>query len=120
MFKLRKGDRLVIGLVLLVSAFLLISLGGRRKTSYHGLILKVKTADGEQGPYYLASFKEPTKLQFKGPVGTSVLEVSASGVRMLQSDCPDKVCIHMGTISKPGEMIICLPNMVFARLVENE
>lgn len=33
-------------------------------------------------------------------------------VFMLCADCPDKVCVKKGKISKKGESIICLPNRV--------
>ncbi len=53
-----------------------------------------------------------------GPVGESVIEVSGNQVRMLSSDCPDKICIHMGWISKPGQVIVCMPNRVIITLEE--
>ena len=31
-------------------------------------------------------------------------------IRMLQSSCPDKICVHHSAISDTGENIICLPH----------
>ncbi len=38
-----------------------------------------------------------------------------------EADCPDKLCIKQGKISKSGESIICLPHRVVATVInENE
>lgn len=47
------------------------------------------------------------------PVGEHVTVLAAPGrVRVLRSDCPDKLCEHMGWSSSPAKPIICLPNRV--------
>ena len=33
-----------------------------------------------------------------------------------ESDCPDKVCMRSGSISKSGESIICAPNRVAVKI----
>ena len=46
-------------------------------------------------------------------VGEHVTVLAAPGrVRVLRSDCPDKLCEHMGWSSSPAKPIICLPNRV--------
>lgn len=47
-----------------------------------------------------------------GPLGTSRFEVSGGRVRMLESPCPEKICINTGWIGRPGEVIACVPNRV--------
>ena len=32
------------------------------------------------------------------------------------SDCPDKVCVNTGALSKDGEWAACLPNRVFLKV----
>lgn len=32
--------------------------------------------------------------------------------RVTKADCPDQLCVRMGTISRAGESIVCLPNQV--------
>lgn len=39
-------------------------------------------------------------------------------VRMKEANCPDHLCIRQGTVSKDGQMIVCLPNRVTVRIVD--
>ena len=39
-----------------------------------------------------------------------------NGVRILESSCPAKVCVHAGWIKQPGETIICLPNKILLEI----
>ena len=32
--------------------------------------------------------------------------------RIEEADCPDKLCVKQGTVSKSGESLVCLPNRV--------
>ena len=34
--------------------------------------------------------------------------------------CPDKVCVHQGKVSMNGELIVCLPNRMIAKIVAPE
>ncbi|HHW91673.1 MAG TPA: NusG domain II-containing protein [Firmicutes bacterium] len=63
---------------------------------------------------------EPGKeIPITGPLGDSILEMGEDKVRLVDSPCPDHLCVYMGWISRPGEIIVCLPNMVMVR-VEGE
>jgi len=54
-------------------------------------------------------------LAFKG--GSMTLEVEPGrGVRVLESNCPAKVCVHHGWAGKTGETIVCLPNKFLAEI----
>ncbi|MFA5570561.1 MAG: NusG domain II-containing protein [Sphaerochaetaceae bacterium] len=57
--------------------------------------------------------------RFSGPVGTTTVEIKDHKVRVVDSDCRDKVCVAAGWIEKPGQWIICLPNDVFV-LIEGK
>jgi hypothetical protein len=38
------------------------------------------------------------------------IENQEAWISKLTVDCPEKICIKTGKISKPGESIVCLPN----------
>ncbi|MCI8981890.1 MAG: NusG domain II-containing protein [Hungatella sp.] len=52
--------------------------------------------------------------------GTNTLVLENGQAHIADATCPDKVCIHQGTISRSGEMIICLPNLMIAKIVGEE
>jgi len=54
--------------------------------------------------------------RFAGPRGDTVVEIRDDTVRVLDSPCPDKICIAAGAISRTGQFIACLPNRVTVTL----
>lgn len=52
--------------------------------------------------------------------GTNHLVIQDGQVFIDDASCPDKVCIHQGKISKNGDMIVCLPNLMIAKVVGEE
>jgi hypothetical protein len=51
-----------------------------------------------------------------GVLGTVVVEVADGSVRVVDSDCPDQVCVRTGAVSAPGSVIACVPNGVVVRV----
>lgn len=60
---------------------------------------------------------EEGRYEIQGPLGSTFVVVSAGGARVESSPCPHKVCVGMGTISRPGEVIVCVPNGVVVRVL---
>lgn len=44
--------------------------------------------------------------------GTNVLIIEDGRAHMEDADCPDKLCVKQGAISRTGQCITCLPNRV--------
>lgn len=40
------------------------------------------------------------------------IKVESNGLRIIQNDCEQKICIKMGAISEPGQMIVCVPKKI--------
>jgi len=51
--------------------------------------------------------------------GHNVLGLEPDGVRMISADCRSGDCVHMGKITRPGQLIACLPNRVIVHLEGN-
>ena len=48
--------------------------------------------------------------------GTCLISINSDGVQVIESDCPNKICIQMGRISRSGQWIACLPHRIFIRI----
>ncbi|GAB4263092.1 MAG: hypothetical protein Kow0092_13790 [Deferrisomatales bacterium] len=59
----------------------------------------------------------PRSVRVQGPLGTTVVEVGADGVRVTSSPCPLQLCVGSGTARRPGQVIACLPNRVAVRVL---
>jgi hypothetical protein len=42
--------------------------------------------------------------------GKMLLELKDGRLRVKESDCPRRICLHTGWIQHPGETIVCVPN----------
>lgn len=74
------------------------------------VVAKISLGPGTQGQ----------TLRVKGPLGYSIVEIERDKARMKYSPCPGEVsytCYKLGWISKPGQMVVCLPNQVAIRIV---
>ena len=38
------------------------------------------------------------------------------GVQVVYADCPSQVCVYTGRITRPGQLIVCLPSRIVVRL----
>ncbi|OGO88505.1 MAG: hypothetical protein A2Y15_01720 [Clostridiales bacterium GWF2_36_10] len=45
---------------------------------------------------------------------------SDGSIRFMESDCPDKICINSGKLSKAGQFAACLPNQIYIKIVSDE
>ncbi|KGG81186.1 hypothetical protein Y919_02030 [Caloranaerobacter azorensis H53214] len=53
--------------------------------------------------------------------GYNKIEIGDGKVRVIDADCPDKLDVKQGWISKSGEIIVCLPHKLTIEIVgENE
>ncbi len=48
--------------------------------------------------------------------GKMIIVIETDGVYVKESDCPDKICVNQGKITRGGEIITCLPDRVYIKL----
>lgn len=114
MVKIKKGD-LVIGLILVCS--LLAGFGLRNfwlnDSENKQVVIQVEGKIYEK--LSLEAGNEPRKVDITLPEGKFIrvsLEKGLVYVAEGDVNCPDKVCVKTGKISRVGQSIVCLPNKV--------
>jgi hypothetical protein len=51
--------------------------------------------------------------------GVNDLVLDAEGAIIVHADCPDQLCVRMGKITRPGDMLVCLPHQCVVELKSN-
>ena len=57
-------------------------------------------------------------VEYNGKENT--LEIKDHKIRVLEADCPDKVCVNTGWLDSPAIPIICLPNKLIIEFENND
>ncbi len=58
------------------------------------------------------------KLEYHGS-GNRV-QIQNGRIRVLDAECPDQTCVHMGFLSDTGLPIVCLPNRLVIQYADME
>lgn len=109
--KLKWGDFVIIGTVLLLAAALTAAL-----------------AAGTQGERLYAEIWQDNQLVERVALtddtdrtidldGHNVIVLSGKSARMESADCRDQVCVRTGTLTRAGQVAVCLPNRVVLKIV---
>lgn len=110
--RMTRGDLLMAASILVLAVVLVFVLLPRGQ---QGLTVQV-TRDGEVlFSRSLKELSEPVEVSVDGSYPL-MLELSENGVRVKETACPGEDCRHMGTITKAGQQIVCLPNRLVVAL----
>lgn len=114
-FKSRKKEIIAVLILILIAVILFVCV--RVFVEDKGKYVKVyvnekltKTFDLEIDQEYFIETKR----------GYNLLVIKDGKARVLDADCPDKICVDKGAISKNDESIICLPHNVVVTIDSNE
>nr|WP_302665914.1 NusG domain II-containing protein [uncultured Agathobaculum sp.] len=109
--RLKWGDAVIIAVVLVLAAALtaVLAAGTQGDRLYaevwqdNQLVERVALTDGTDRTINLD--------------GHNVIVLSGKSARMASADCRDQVCVHTGTLTRAGQVAVCLPNRVVLKIV---
>ena len=111
---IKKAD--IVMLILLVAAGILgyvalkasMKKGGSVKVSIDGKVIETISLD-DDGEY---------RIEAEG--GYNLLIIKDGEAYLKEADCPDKLCVKQGHITKEGETIVCLPHKVIIEVIKDK
>ena len=110
----RKGDLMAIAIVILLAVVVLLCfLPGKEASAGRAVIYlngeAVKTVDLSQDQTFTISDRYH-----------NVIQILDGEIRILESDCPGKDCVHSGGIHTAGRILVCLPNALEIRVISDD
>ena len=99
---MKKRDIILIGAILLIAV---ISLLAVFLTQEAGAGVSVRV-DGVE----IARYPLNVNGEYSLNGGTNILIIRDGHAYLKDANCPDKLCVNQGKISKSGQTITCLPN----------
>lgn len=102
-----KGEILLISVVI---AAALVLWGVRALLSRGSGEYVVVTVSGVE--YARLPLGDDAELLIQGEGGENLLVISGGHAEITRADCSNQVCVDTGSISEPGELIVCLPHKV--------
>ncbi len=108
---LRKNDIFLIGGFLIIFVAITLFLAATNKGGNQVVV----SVDGVEA--YSFPLDEDLEFEITGyEGGTNYLVIENGEAYLKDASCPDRLCVHMGGISKAGQSIICLPNRVVVEI----
>lgn len=77
--------------------------------SVDGKVVKTVKLDGHQ-----------EQLTIDGNSGYNIVQVEGKQVRIIESNCPDQLCVKQGWISRAPQQIVCLPNRIVVKVINGK
>ena len=68
----------------------------------------------------LSRVTEPYSFSVESPYGVNEVRVEPGRISVTDSDCPDRICISTGWVSRAGMPIVCLPHRLVIRISGGE
>jgi hypothetical protein len=111
---MKRGDIAITALIIIVLAWFAFSSLGKDHTDDHAAYAAIYV-NGELYDH-IALTEEEYEFEIKSERGYNLLKVSQYGIEMIESNCPDHICIGFGHIHSSGDNIVCLPNRIFVEI----
>lgn len=113
---MKKGDLAVISIIVLIGIASILSFGINKDKDKLLLIVK----DEEIVSKYSLDNNYKKEVVIEDSIYYNKIYINNGTVKMIESNCKNKICIHSKEINNPGEFIACLPNNLYLKIISEE
>jgi len=114
-----RGDKMLIALLALAMALSFVLVRAPAQATGAGQVV-VEVGKREVARFDLGVSGDALLVPIQLDGGVANLEVQDGRVRVLRMPdhmCPNHICSNTGWISRPGQVIVCMPNMMVVTIV---
>ena len=112
-----KNDFIFFGIIVILLIGILVWFYILRPTSGDSVTI---TIDGEVYGVYSLEEEQEIPIPNKNGEISNILLISSGKAKMIEPDCPDKLCMNQNSIYRNNENIVCLPNRVVVTVTSKE
>lgn len=115
--KINKFDIGLIAIIIIINVFFILY-GGNNAVKANNKIAYIYSENKLVGEYVLTDDVND-EFKIESETGFNILHIEDGQIWIHDASCPDRVCISQGKISYDGEIIVCLPNKMLIKIVDN-
>ncbi len=120
MFKMKPGDILLVFLVVISVLISLFWMDFHNEGKQTNRLIADITSNGEViQKIDLNKVKASETITVKNKGYELTLVAEKGKIRVLDADCPDKICVHAGWLMEQGDNAICMPSEIVV-MIEGE
>ena len=114
---MKKGDKItatVIAFIIVISSIGVFAYMNIVKGSHHIAEIKqdgkvIRTVDRDK-------VEPPEEIKIANKYGYNIIRIENGRIRIIDADCPDKLCVKTGWITESGQSVICLPHKLIIKI----
>ncbi len=112
-------DKLVM-VFLLATATGVMIFQGFFMSSEAGERVVITLDNQEYATFNFSDIKDRKAIEIKTEYGSNTVVIEKDGVYVSEADCPDKLDVKAGKISKASQVIVCIPNRLMIEIKGGE
>ncbi|EJO5346289.1 NusG domain II-containing protein [Clostridium botulinum] len=122
---MKKGDKVILYIISVILALSIISIIFFKffvKSENAVAIIKQDGKVIERIDLSKVEKKRQLKINYNhnGHKGYNIIEIDKGSIKFIDANCPDKICVKSGTLTKPGETAACLPHKLIIAIEKND
>lgn len=117
---LKKGDKILIIVVLVIAAilFAFFAISRKKPEESDGKSAGEVTVMIDKEVYGVYSLDEDQQITVNTDEGTNTFEIKNGEVNMLEANCPDLICVNYKPIHYVHDTIVCLPHKLVLEITQ--
>lgn len=114
--KMKRLDKIIVASFVIIAIVLGITFKFAFNKNYDNKYVEIYVKGQLYKKVSIKDNKFKEEIDIKTDLGENIVQIENGGVRIIDADCPDKVCVKDGFKDKVGSVLVCLPHKVVIQI----